>query len=284
MLLTAQRVRSPRQAGVNVFFFHHGAEESSRVDWSSPNIDEVATNHPGQLVSEAIEVIPGGNSVESFLDVLAPDGTPKDAVVAMLQRSGELLDAAENGQAVVHPPVTARLHTQRIPREDRAAEFRALRDKLAMLLARPSQPTRHSLEPLVVRAKREPDGWRYLLEPMSAARVRGLLGRDWAPPRSAGLNDDVQQQFESIHGDALPHLLPALLDLSPEAALQLGGVKVFGPSGDAIAEWPESLGPGVGYCLRCHQHHTLLAEASTLRCSNCGNVQADDGLWVATLS
>lgn len=284
MLLTAQRVRSPRQAGVNVFFFHHGAEESAKIDWSSPNIDEIASGRPGQLVSETIEVIPGGNSVESFLDVVAPDGTSKEAIVAML-RSPELLEASEQGRAVVRAPLAARLHAERLPREARNAELRTLRDKLALLLAHPRPPPWHSLKPLVVLARRESDGWRYLPEAESVARIRGLLGRDWTPPKSVGLSDDVQQQFEVAHGDALPHLLPALLDLSAEGALQLGGVRVVGTGGEVIAEWPESVGPGTGYCLKCHQHHTLIQQDSgDLKCSNCENVQGNDGLWVATLT
>lgn len=69
MLLSAQRVRSPHGvSGINRYAYRHG-----RQPWSVANLE--ALEHAATLVSQDLEVPPGGNEVRSFLDVFAPDGT-----------------------------------------------------------------------------------------------------------------------------------------------------------------------------------------------------------------
>lgn len=127
MLVTAQRVQSTRtrRTGINAFFFHHGADESALINWHPPDIEEVVTNHPGELVAELIEVIPGGNSVDSFLDVLAPDGTSKEEILGLLGLTSELITSANGGRPVVRGRVTARLRcADSISNQDRPSEAR----------------------------------------------------------------------------------------------------------------------------------------------------------------
>jgi hypothetical protein len=83
MILTAQHVRaSSGTEGINAFCRLHGPYE-----WTIPPEDLAS----GELVNRAISVPPGGNSVRSYLDVLAPDETPtqeiRNAVVAFIGQS-----------------------------------------------------------------------------------------------------------------------------------------------------------------------------------------------------
>src|SRR5438067_2138954 len=116
----------------------------------------------------------------------------------------------------------------------------------------------------------------------SKARVRQFLGTSYVPaPVAVHVSDDVMEQMQGVWGDALPQFLPAVIGLSAEAALRLGGVKVIGEDDQPRYEWPERLGPGIGYCLFCHQHNTLVADAiGELSCSSCRHPQSNDGLWV----
>lgn len=83
MILTAQHVRAPTgEEGINAFCRLHGPYE-----WSDPPQDLTA----GEVVNHSISVPPGGNSVRSYLDVIAPDETStqeiQHAVVPFIGRS-----------------------------------------------------------------------------------------------------------------------------------------------------------------------------------------------------
>ncbi|MBI3183016.1 MAG: hypothetical protein HYZ28_12840 [Myxococcales bacterium] len=284
MLLTAQRVRSPwsRKEGINAFLFHHGAESAARIDWATPDLERVLQEEPGELVAELVDVVPGGNAVESYLDVLAPDGTSKQVILAELSRTTPEL-ILRLGSQVRAGPVTLRLDARHLPASERVAEIQALKERLAALLAAPTPTFWHDKPPLVVRAGRTEEGWRYYLEDASAMRVRDFIGEDWNPP-SVTVNDDVKADFQASDGDLLPQVLPTLVGLSAESALLLGGVVVRGVGGELLNEWPARVGVGIGYCLNCHRHHTLVSADHGLRCSNCEHQQVNDGLWVATLT
>lgn len=69
MLLSAQRVRSQHGVlGINRYAYRHGGHP-----WSVADLE--ALEHAASLVSQDLEVPPGGNEVSSFLDIFAPDGT-----------------------------------------------------------------------------------------------------------------------------------------------------------------------------------------------------------------
>src|SRR3954471_18891648 len=84
MRLTAQHVRtSTGVEGINAFCRLHGPYE-----WTAPPPEDLAA---GELVNQAISVPPGGNTVRSYLDVIAPDEAPtqeiRNAVVQFIDRS-----------------------------------------------------------------------------------------------------------------------------------------------------------------------------------------------------
>ena len=69
MLLAAQRVQSPSgREGINTFRYGH----HSRAWPSNPLV--LLDSDPGTLERQDIEVVPPGNDVRSYLDLLAPDG------------------------------------------------------------------------------------------------------------------------------------------------------------------------------------------------------------------
>jgi hypothetical protein len=80
MYLTAQRVRSPTGVeGINAFRYVHGA-----VVWQGLPPSGLPDEDPGTLVAQSIAVPPPGNRVRSYLDVVAPDGTPWDEILPAL--------------------------------------------------------------------------------------------------------------------------------------------------------------------------------------------------------
>lgn len=88
MYLTAHRVRADSgrrgasPSGFNAFAYLHGEQPVP----ASLSIDEVAETAPGEMVEQSVEVPPGGNFVDSYLDVVASDELGRD-------RLRQLLDA-----------------------------------------------------------------------------------------------------------------------------------------------------------------------------------------------
>ena len=84
MFLTAQHVRAVTGAeGINAFCRLHGAHE-----WTEPCPPDLPR---GELVNQASSIPPGGNSVRSYVDVIAPDETSTqelcNAVVRFIEQS-----------------------------------------------------------------------------------------------------------------------------------------------------------------------------------------------------
>jgi hypothetical protein len=92
MYLTAQHVRSPATGteGVNAFIYGHGPYQW--LGWP-PFLPE---ENPGTLFDREIAVLPGGNRVLSYLDILTPDTTSPagvqnafDQLMALYPQAGE---------------------------------------------------------------------------------------------------------------------------------------------------------------------------------------------------
>jgi len=89
MYVTAHLVRSSDgDEGINAFLHLHGADFAWPADAAT-----LADTTPGKDVCRRIDLQPGNNLVQAYLDVLAPDGTPRDeldrAIAALARNLGE---------------------------------------------------------------------------------------------------------------------------------------------------------------------------------------------------
>lgn len=101
MYATAHRVLSlSGQTGINTFVHFHGAEYLWPAEpWRLPETE------PGTLSREQVEVRVGGNRVRSYLDILAPDGTPRGELDIALTDLWLELIADESGAAAPVGPM-----------------------------------------------------------------------------------------------------------------------------------------------------------------------------------
>ena len=87
MYLTSQRVRRTDGAstGVNVFLHSHvdDAPISTEGDFHKV-LKEITESHPGRLIDQHVELKPGGNTVLSYLDIVAPDNAKHDEIESAL--------------------------------------------------------------------------------------------------------------------------------------------------------------------------------------------------------
>lgn len=77
MFITAQHVVSPvsKLEGINTFLFVHDGQA-----WEHVSVPDIPDQNPGVLRAQSISVMPPGNRVRSYLDIVAPDEVRWDDV------------------------------------------------------------------------------------------------------------------------------------------------------------------------------------------------------------
>jgi hypothetical protein len=104
MYATAHRVSRNDQTGVNAFLYLHGRDFSWPQDASSLPDTSPGTPTERQLIS----VPPGHNPVHSYLDVVAPDGTPRTALLEALRVFRQDVSERRNPAVFILGQVTLR--------------------------------------------------------------------------------------------------------------------------------------------------------------------------------
>lgn len=283
MYLTAHRVVSPTtgRTGINAFHYRHG--EVPEVDWTNPDPGVIPETEPGNLISDDVEVAPGGNLVRSYLDVVAHDSTAIHAITQALDQFRE--SALGSVPAVLRGVVGIRFSAEAgLAPEALPLEFDNLRDRVDRLLRSPSPSTWRVLEPLTIEMKVSPDETWFQLAHSAEERLRTVASPDWVPA-AIRVRKEVRHDLAFYQGDILRMLVRALIPkVREEEILRLGGVRVVDPTGSLVAEWPTRLKVGTGYCLNCHQHNTLVGSGASWRCTACDRFQDNNGLWVTSLT
>jgi hypothetical protein len=140
MYATAHRVRSPTKEGINAFLSLHAAPSpGAAIDWETPSVQDIAEQHPGILTESDWDLRPGGNTVRSYLDVVARDGTKVEDVRAALESFEQQLANAPLPHTSTINRIGIRFGAVLALEHERVEEFQALRNRLLRLLER-TQP------------------------------------------------------------------------------------------------------------------------------------------------
>jgi hypothetical protein len=238
MYATAHRVWSRRsdRGGINAFLHRHDRPDDA-VDWNAPDLLAVVTeSSPGRLVSEVIEVVPGGNEVQSHLDVVAPDDTPPDAIRgALLKAAQELPEGSQ--RHVKHGDVIVAFDCQIGLRGAERLEFDVLVAALERVVEEGPKP-RAVGAPILIRVLVENDALVCRLDEAETARVEALLGHPHER-LSVSAAHDVMQDFERLYGDIGPELAHVVTGLTLEQLFAAGGVRfVDALTSRVLRQWP----------------------------------------------
>lgn len=284
MYLTSQRVSAPgeERTGINTYLYRH-EEAVPSIDWNRPALVRIVDEFPGTLVAHEAEVPPGGNSIRSYLDIVASDSTPMDEVDQALQQFDKEWSASRIGQVIHVGRVALRLGLE-LRLEARAREeLRELSQHALALLRNPISSDWEANEPLVAVVSMGEGGRSYALDESSSRRLQARHGADWGPTRLS-VSQDVQTAVSPNPVDLGLHIAPVLTGLALDELMPFGGIRFIDEqSGNLLWEWPSRV-PLVGYCLSCHQQGTLRATGTGFQCVSCGNLQDTNGLWVAALT
>jgi hypothetical protein len=130
MYATAQRVSRNGHTGVNAFLYLHGQDFVWPEDASS-----LPEQGPGTLTErQSISIPPGQNPVHSFLDVVAPDGTPGSVLLEALTMFRQDISERSNPAVFTFGRVTIRFGVRIALEPERPSEFDLLRRALEQVL------------------------------------------------------------------------------------------------------------------------------------------------------
>jgi hypothetical protein len=137
MYINAQRVRSfslSARQGINAFLSFHGEAEARAEDWDNPSLERFAEANPGILADQQCDVQPGGNSVRSFLDVVAADTADVSQISAALDAFEASLVGSPLPHAETIDRVAIRFNVERALEPERIDEYRRLKARITLLL------------------------------------------------------------------------------------------------------------------------------------------------------
>lgn len=276
MYLAAQRVRSGSRTGINAFLYRHPPGE---IPWRDPA--RVVEQMPGELVSQDIEMPPGGNEVLSFLDVVAGEAVPKLAIVDQAEK---LRTAVVQAGVVTGDGVGMRFSAGQPGTERSELEWNALWRKAGDLLANPQPlPPWRTGDGLIITRVDDGNDLVFALMPATAEKLRKLRGAEWKAPKLTVSRRTMDDLKRVSMFDAYEQIATVMTGSSLPQLLLFGRIHVENERGEVVWEWP-AFSQGVGYCLTCHRQHTLVHVNGSYRCTNCGTEQAEDGRFVATLT
>jgi hypothetical protein len=128
--LTAHLVRSrDGEEGINAFLHLHGTGFAWPADPTA-----LADSNPGKIELRRTSLPPGGNDVRAYLDVLAPDGTPKREFDEALAALASDLDERRNPTVFRHGRVVIRFGVELALEGLRAQQLDMLRPTIGWLL------------------------------------------------------------------------------------------------------------------------------------------------------
>lgn len=232
MYLTVQRVYAPhRGTGINGALYVHGATRSD-PGWNPPDLRSIVDRNLGQRVAARLDLSPGGNAVQAFLDVVGPDDVTIEEVSEALQNLARNLRSSRQEEHC--GPVSVE-YCENLGSERREESLRELNDAALELFGQPRHPK--GSPPLVINLSHDDAGWRFELTDESAKRLAGAF----PDSKYARVNVpyDVADDFRKMYGELYPHAVEWVTSKPRSELLSLGGVRIV-EGATTVWEWPRS--------------------------------------------
>lgn len=232
MYVTAQRVRSAHgEVGINAFLYLHGTDGIPDGD-----VEDLVAKPPGSRQHQLVSVRPGGNAVDSYLDVVTPDDVSEDELRAFLQ---DCAGALPEQPKPAHPVrrdrtwnsddgnVVARFNwSSRIPRTAGDELSRLAERVLSVIEDFRASDRGRTQAPLEIYAAQHEDHTALVLSPESIERLEGEVGQQHFSDRVT-IDHDTLVVFQQIHGRFWPHAAELLISVEPDVLERMGGVCVI---------------------------------------------------------
>ena len=245
MYLTAHRIRrikgNKAEVGINAFLHRHlenDLPKNMRFD-REETIDQIVHENIGKLVAESVDLVPGGSSVLSFIDIVGGEDLDKE-------RIQEFLDLMEPDIKKIHYPITKTAPDMAIKfgiayglQGHETREYRALAERAMLLFESPEPPKWRSENPWIVIDRKITDIQEtFSLSSETAKNLIQMHNESWVPKRIS-VEHGTKIVAESMYGDLIQHIAPVITGLTLEQIASQGGLILHDLSSQKKVKWPE---------------------------------------------
>lgn len=245
MYLTAHRVRQIKgnkaEVGINAFLHRHlesDLPKNMRFD-REETVDQIVHKNIGKLVAESVDLVPGGSSVLSFIDIVGGEELDKE-------RIQEFLDLMELDIKEIHYPITKTAPDMAIKfgiayglQGQETREYRALAERAMRLFESPEPPKWRSENPWIVIDRKITDIQEtFSLSSETAKNLRQMHNEPWVPKRIS-VEHETKIVAASMFGDLIQHIAPVITGLTLEQIAAQGGLILHDLSSQKKIKWPE---------------------------------------------
>ncbi|MDE2742556.1 MAG: hypothetical protein OXI58_13270 [Gemmatimonadota bacterium] len=247
MYLTAHRVRQTRvqkpEIGINAFLHKHDERTLPKNTkfYNEEIIDQIANNNTGELVAESTDIVPGGNSILSFIDIVGREDLDKERIQDFLNVVERDIEVEE-----IHAPIfksasdfAVRFGITYGLKGQKIKEYKALTERAMILFESPEPPKWRSDVPWIEIHYSISDCQEiFSLSPETANKLKQMHGEFWIPKRVL-LDPETKIFARSMYGDLVQYIAPALTGLTLEKIAAQGGLTIHDLSSRKKIKWPE---------------------------------------------
>ena len=248
MYLTAKRVLRTKdgttEIGINAFLYQHSEYNlpPNVQFYTEGTIDWIIDKSPGKLIAESVDLVPIGNQVLSFVDIVGRETISKECIQ-------NFLDIVESDITERHTPVTKITSERDIAvrfgftdglQGNEVREYKALTERALNLFESRNPPKRRSEEPWIEIIHTISDEKSvFNVSPETAKKLKQIHGKIWVPVRKISVDHQTKNLVESMYGDLIPHIAPTLTNLTLEQIAAQGGLILCDSSRPEKIKWPE---------------------------------------------
>ena len=248
MYLTAHRVRQMKgegfKIGIDAFLHQHEEHElPENMQEDNSIVDQIANQNPGTLIAESVDLVPGGNAVLSFVDIVGKENLDQEYIQGFLDQKERDIEhhfqekhvpfTDSNRDIAVQFGVSYGLRGQEV------REYKALTERAIRLLESPEPPRWRTGNPwIVIYRNIFHNQETFSLSPDTVEKLRQMHD-ELGVPKRVSIDHRTQGEFEFMHGDLISNIAPILTDLTLEQIAIQGGLILHDQSTQRKIKWPE---------------------------------------------
>ena len=247
MYLTARRVLLTKdgktEVGINAFLYQHSEYNlPPNVQFDTGGtIDWIIKKSPEKLVAESVDLVPIGDQVLSFVDIVGKETIGKECIQ-------NFLDEVEHDIKERHAPVIKIAPERDIAvrfeftyglQENEVREYKVLTERALNLFESRNPPKWRSEKPWIEIIRTISDEKSvFNLSPATTKKFKQIHGKIWVPVRIS-VDHQTKDIVEAMYGDLIQHIAPTLTDLTLEQIESQGGLILCDQASQKKVKWPE---------------------------------------------
>ena len=233
MYLTARRVLRTQdektEVGINAFLYQHSDYNLPiNVQFNTEGtIDWIIDKSSGKLIAESVDLVPIGNQVRSFVDIVGRETIGKECIQ-------NFLDEVDRDIKERHAPVSKITSERDIAvrfeftyglQENEVREYKVLTERALDLFEFFNPPKWRSENPWIeIICTISDEKSVFNLSSATIEELKRLHGKIWVPARRISVDHQTKDRVESMYGDLIQHIAPVLTDLTLEQIAAQGGL------------------------------------------------------------